>query len=54
MEIKQINKIDDQILLAEKQIEQERIFLKNQEKQRKNWKKNALSRKRKNGFIRRI
>lgn len=33
--IKQINKIDDQILLAEKQIEQERIFLKNQEKQRK-------------------
>lgn len=41
--IKQINKIDDQILLAEKQIEQERIFLKNQEKQRKELEENALS-----------
>lgn len=33
--VRQINKIDDQIVLAEKQIEQERLFLKKQEEQRK-------------------
>lgn len=33
--VRQINKIDDQIVLAEKQIEQERLFKKKQEEQRK-------------------